>query len=118
MSSDKLLLTAGTVQKTSLWDDISCHKAMVVEPRGSSEDFNKAIRRFKGLVDKGKGAIFLAVCRGKVLLPFPLFPGNEAIGQPTGVKHQQHYQGINRQGQGHKHQRGAAASILSTFRCW
>lgn len=56
-------------QECSLWRDISKCKAIVTETRGAADEFTKAIKRFRSLVDSGKGAIFIAVCRGKASLP-------------------------------------------------
>ena len=57
------------MQESSLWRDISRRKAIITEPRSSPDDFNRAIKRFRSLVDGKKGAILLAVCRGKVNRP-------------------------------------------------
>ena len=54
------------MQDSGAWRDINRCKALVTEPRGSADEFNRAIRRFRSLVDSGKGAVFMAVCRGKV----------------------------------------------------
>ena len=53
-------------QESGVWQSINRCKALVVEPKGSADEFNKAIKRFRHLVDSGKGAVFMAVCRGKV----------------------------------------------------
>ena len=62
----KALMRATWLQESGIWRDLNRSKAVVVEPRGVPEQFNKEIKRFRSLVDKGKGAIFMAVCRGKV----------------------------------------------------
>lgn len=39
---------------------------MVSEPKGTGEAFDNVMKDFYSAVKKGKGALFMAVCRGKV----------------------------------------------------
>lgn len=51
-------------KKTGIERRISRFKEIIVEPRSSSE-MKVSIRKYNELIAQGKGAIFLAVCRGK-----------------------------------------------------
>ena len=53
-------------QATSLWGQLAAAKAVVSEPRGMGDDFDAVMAEFYDGVRSGRGALFLAVCRGKV----------------------------------------------------
>ena len=51
-------------KRTEIYRRISRCKAVIVEPRSSSE-MKASIKEYNELIADGKGAVFLAVCRGK-----------------------------------------------------
>ncbi len=61
-------LTPGAGGAGSTWERIVRHKAPVMEPRESSA-FGAAIEEFRARLDDPatQGAVFFAVCRGKVI---------------------------------------------------
>jgi hypothetical protein len=54
------------VQATGLWAELEAKKALVCEPRGTGEAFDDAMSTFYAAIQEGRGAIFFAICRGKV----------------------------------------------------
>lgn len=48
-----------------LWDQIQRHKTIFVEPR-IKEDFVSTMAEYYSRISQSKGAVFMAVCRGKV----------------------------------------------------
>ncbi|EDW26039.1 GL14463 [Drosophila persimilis] len=52
-------------QASGLWADISCKKPIFVEPRGKDQ-FTSTMEEFYQAIRDSKGAVFMAVCRGKV----------------------------------------------------
>lgn len=61
----------GAWQADGTYRRMERHKAIVVEPRTSAEIVAVA-SAFRDAVDSGQGAIFFAVCRGKVLETYGL----------------------------------------------
>ncbi|XP_055586273.1 regulator of telomere elongation helicase 1 homolog [Uranotaenia lowii] len=54
-------------QETGIWAQISRTKPIFVEPRGKEQFLNTMTEYYQRINDsEGKGAIFMAVCRGKV----------------------------------------------------
>lgn len=61
-------------QCTGLWNKLMCKKTVLCEPRRANEDFQQVIQEFYEAVkdsesdecSDNRGALFLAVCRGKV----------------------------------------------------
>ena len=53
-------------QATPLWGELSTLKVVVSEPRGAGDEFDAVMRTVYGAVASGRGALFLAVYRGKV----------------------------------------------------
>ena len=56
-------------QATGLWGQLAAAKTVVVEPRGTGEEFDAVMAQFYGGVRAGRGALFFAVCRGKARQP-------------------------------------------------
>ena len=54
------------VQKAGIWTRIEQQKPMFVEPKTKAE-FCTAMENFYDRVNSGGGAVFAAVCRGKVV---------------------------------------------------
>ena len=54
------------MQETGLWGQLCVRKAVVCEPRGTGEAFDGVMAEYYEAVARGQGAIFLAICRGKV----------------------------------------------------
>ncbi|SPP77637.1 regulator of telomere elongation helicase 1 homolog [Drosophila guanche] len=52
-------------QASGLWADISCKKPIFLEPRGKDQ-FTSTMEEFYQAIRDSKGAVFMAVCRGKV----------------------------------------------------
>ncbi|EDX17171.1 GD16747 [Drosophila simulans] len=52
-------------QASGLWADISCKKPIFLEPR-SKDQFTSTMEEFYQAIRDSKGAVFMAVCRGKV----------------------------------------------------
>ncbi|XP_017055046.1 regulator of telomere elongation helicase 1 homolog isoform X2 [Drosophila ficusphila] len=52
-------------QASGLWADISSKKPIFLEPRGK-EQFTSTMEEFYQAIRDSKGAVFMAVCRGKV----------------------------------------------------
>ncbi|GFH06161.1 helicase ATP-binding domain-containing protein, partial [Haematococcus lacustris] len=50
---------------TGVWQGLSAVKEVVVEPREAGKAFEQAMLHYKKVVDEGRGALLLAVCRGK-----------------------------------------------------
>ena len=57
-----------TGQATGLWSELCTLKTVVAEPRGAQDDFDTVMRQYYGAIASGVGGLFLAVCRGKVLI--------------------------------------------------
>lgn len=53
-------------QDTGLLARLQAVKRVFCEPRAAGDAFDLAIRRYYACVDEGGGALFMAVCRGKV----------------------------------------------------
>lgn len=61
-------------QMTGLWNEIETKKFIVCEPRGQHENFERSMREFYEVIQETEarssdgidGALFIAVCRGKV----------------------------------------------------
>jgi len=53
------------LQQSGIWARIEQQKAIFVEPKTKAE-FSTAMENFYDRVDTGAGAVFAAVCRGKV----------------------------------------------------
>jgi hypothetical protein len=58
------------LQLTGVWKEISAAKATVCEPRGTGEAFDDAMAAYYAAVADGRGALFLAICRGKACASF------------------------------------------------
>ena len=56
-------------QATGLWAQLGAAKELVCEPRGTGKAFDGVMAAFYAAVRSGRGAIFFAICRGKVLCP-------------------------------------------------
>ena len=56
-----------SVQTTDVWRDIEALKEIVTEPRESGRAFEASIATYTRAVEGGKGALLMAVCRGKVI---------------------------------------------------
>lgn len=52
-------------QASGLWAEVSRHKPIFVEPR-SKDSFTTTMEEFYKSIRDAKGAVFMAVCRGKV----------------------------------------------------
>lgn len=50
-----------------MWAELEAKKVLVSEPRGTGEAFDDAMSTFYTAIKEGRGAIFFAICRGKVL---------------------------------------------------
>ena len=59
-----------TVQGSGLWSQINGLKKIVCEPRGTGDLFDKAMSDYYSAIRRGKGGIFMAICRGKVSRTF------------------------------------------------
>jgi regulator of telomere elongation helicase 1 len=67
-SIDKWQRPASGEATSSIWDRIVQQKQTFVEPRGRA-DFKAVVEEYRQAIeDNPKGAVFFAVCRGKVLL--------------------------------------------------
>ncbi|KAK9837585.1 hypothetical protein WJX74_000931 [Apatococcus lobatus] len=53
-------------QGSGMWSQINGLKKIICEPRGTGELFDKAMSDYYSAIRRGKGGIFMAVCRGKV----------------------------------------------------
>ena len=64
-------LTACTfpAQATGIWAQLQRAKALVCEPHGTGEAFDGAMKTYYDAIAEGRGAIFFAICRGKVSPP-------------------------------------------------
>lgn len=58
------------MQGSGLWAQINGLKKIVCEPRGTGDLFDKAMSDYYSAIRRGKGGIFMAICRGKVCTPF------------------------------------------------
>lgn len=54
------------MQSTRLWERLASCKTLVVEGREAGKGFEEAMGRYYEAVRAGRGALFFAVCRGKV----------------------------------------------------
>lgn len=54
------------VQVTGTWARLEEMKAVVCEPRGTGDAFDAVMADFYTAIRNGRGAIFFAICRGKV----------------------------------------------------
>lgn len=54
------------VQATGVWAELHRAKALVCEPHGTGEAFDAAMKAYYEAIADGQGAIFFAICRGKV----------------------------------------------------
>lgn len=54
------------VQATDIWDELAALKKVVCEPKGTGDAFDAVMKDFYTAVKKGRGALFIAVYRGKV----------------------------------------------------
>jgi regulator of telomere elongation helicase 1 len=52
-------------RSSGVWSRLQAHKAPLIEPRESSQ-LKACIAAFDAAIASGKGAVLLAVCRGKV----------------------------------------------------
>jgi len=57
---------ARAAQESGLWAKLQGTKRVVSEPRGTGEAFTAAMAQFYAAVASGRGALFFAICRGKV----------------------------------------------------
>ncbi len=55
-----------SLQSTRLWERLGSCKTLVVEGREAGKGFEEAMGRYYEAVRAGRGALFFAVCRGKV----------------------------------------------------
>ncbi|KAK9863411.1 hypothetical protein WJX84_010706 [Apatococcus fuscideae] len=53
-------------QGNGMWSQINGLKKIICEPRGTGDLFDKAMSDYYSAIRKGKGGIFMAICRGKV----------------------------------------------------
>ena len=53
-------------QTTGVWAQLQCTKELVCEPHGTGEAFDAAMKTYYDAIAEGRGAIFFAICRGKV----------------------------------------------------
>ena len=51
---------------TGIWAKLQQTKAIVCEPRGTGDAFDAVMADFYSAIRAGRGAIFFAICRGKV----------------------------------------------------
>lgn len=56
----------GLVQATGIWAQLQRTKTLVCEPHGTGEAFDNAMKTYYDAIAEGRGAIFFAICRGKV----------------------------------------------------
>ncbi len=49
-----------------MWAQLGSLKELVCEPRGTGEAFDAVMAAFYAAIKAGTGAIFFAICRGKV----------------------------------------------------
>lgn len=54
------------MQATDVWDQLATLKKVVIEPKGTGDAFDAVMKDFYTAVKKGRGALFMAVYRGKV----------------------------------------------------
>lgn len=54
------------IQATGIWARLEDMKAVVCEPRGTGDAFDAVMAEFYAAIRDGRGAIFFAICRGKV----------------------------------------------------
>ena len=54
------------VQANGVWEELAGLKKVVTEPKGTGEAFEGVMKDYYGAIRKGQGALFMAVCRGKV----------------------------------------------------
>ncbi len=64
--TDTALPLACAAQESGLWAKLQGAKRVVSEPRGTGEAFTAAMAQFYAAVASGRGALFFAICRGKV----------------------------------------------------
>ena len=62
------------VQATGIWAQLQRAKTLVCEPHGTGEAFDNAMKTYYDAIAEGRGAIFFAICRGKVSLAQALEP--------------------------------------------
>lgn len=53
-------------QATGLWEELQGAKQVFLEPRQSGHMFNTTLQAYKDTIAAGRGALLVAVCRGKV----------------------------------------------------
>ena len=53
-------------QAIGIWAQLQQTKALVCEPHGTGEAFDSAMKTYYDAIAAGQGAIFFAICRGKV----------------------------------------------------
>ena len=66
-----------------MWAQLGSLKELVCEPRGTGEAFDAVMAAFYAAIKAGTGAIFFAICRGKVGLP----PLTDAVTSTAGHEH-------------------------------
>ena len=54
------------VQASGIWGELATLKKVVTEPKGTGEAFDTVMKDYYGAIKKGRGGLFMAVCRGKV----------------------------------------------------
>lgn len=55
------------LQSSGIWQHLHKLKPVHCEPRGSKEELDEVMKSYFSCVDRRKGAVLLAVCRGKVI---------------------------------------------------
>ena len=53
-------------QTTGIWSQLQQAKTLVCEPHGTGEAFDGVMKEYYDAIAEGRGAIFFAICRGKV----------------------------------------------------
>ena len=61
-------------QATGIWAQLQRTKTLVCEPHGTGEAFDSAMKTYYDAIAEGRGAIFFAICRGKVSLAEAVSP--------------------------------------------
>lgn len=54
------------VQATGLWEELQGLKEVLTEPREAGKGFDNMLTKYQSAVRQGRGALLVAVCRGKV----------------------------------------------------
>jgi len=73
------------MQQAGIWKRIEQQKPVFIEPKNKTE-FGTAMENFYDRVDSGSGAVFAAVCRGKVIIITGIYRAQDCPGATNALR--------------------------------